>query len=194
MSDPRVHLNLGNALARTGRIQEARREYQEVLRLSPDYEPVVRTNLGVMAAEQQNWSEAIRQFKEALALDPAQPNALLGMGPACLAAGRIDDAIVAFRRALSFEVGPEPVLRRSLALAYLEAGLEEDARREATAALRLAPGDVGNVLALAHVAATQGRREEAEDLLTRARRLAPTAPGVTEEMDRIRGQLADARK
>ena len=194
VSDPRVHLNLGNALARTGRIQEARREYQEVLRIAPDYESVVRSNLGVIAAQQQNWSEAIRQFKESLALDPAQPNALLGMGPACLSAGRIDEAIVAFRRALSFSVGPEPLLRRSLAMAYLGAGLSEDARREAEAALTLAPGDVGNVLALAHVAAEQGKRGETEELLARARRLAPATPAVTEEIDRIRRQSEETRK
>ncbi len=189
--DPRVHLNLGNALARTGRIDEARDQYQEVLRIAPDYEATVRTNLGVIAAQQQNWTEAIRQFKEALALDPAQPNALMGLGPASLAAGRIDEAIVAFRRALSFGAGPEPLLRRSLAMAYLEAGLLEDARREAQAALRLEPADVGNVLAAAHVAAAEGRRGETEELVARARGLAPGAPGVRADVERILRQLAD---
>lgn len=190
--DPRVHLNLGNALARTGRIDEARSQYQEVLRIAPDYEATVRTNLGVIAAQQESWTEAIRQFKEALSLDPAQPNALVGMGPACLAAGRIDEAIVAFRRALSFGAGPEPALRRSLAMAYLEAGLTEDARREAQAALRLAPADVANVLAAAHVAAALGRRDEAEELIARARRAAPGAPAVAADIDRIRRQLAES--
>ncbi len=189
--DPRVHLNLGNALARTGRIDEARDQYQEVLRIAPDYEATVRTNLGVIAAQQENWTEAIRQFKEALTLDPAQPNALVGLGPACLAAGRIDEAIVAFRRALSFGAGPEPALRRSLAMAYLEAGLHEDARREAQAALRLAPAEVANVLALAHVAAAEGRRAETEELIARARGMAPGAPPVRADIDRILRQLAE---
>jgi tetratricopeptide (TPR) repeat protein len=191
--DPRVHLNLANALARTGRVDEARREYQEVRRLAPDYEAVVRTNLGVLAAEQEDWAEAIRQFREALAIDPNQANALVGLGPACFAAGRIDDAIVAFRRALAAGVGPEAPLRRSLAMAYLEAGLEDDARREAEAALRLVPADVGNVLALARVASAQGETEEAERLFAQARRLAPGSPLVNRAIQEARGAAEGGR-
>jgi tetratricopeptide (TPR) repeat protein len=184
--DPRVHLNLGNALARTGRVEEARREYREVLRIAPDYEAVVRSNLGVIAAQQGNWSEAVRQFQEALAVDPSYPNALAGLGPACFAAGRFDEAIVAYRRALAAGVGPEYALRRSLALAYLEAGLAEDARREAEAALRLEPQNVDTVLALARVASGQGRRAEAEQLFDQARRLAPGAPAVERAIEEAR--------
>lgn len=184
--DPRVHLNLGNALARTGRTEEARSEYRETLRIAPDYEAVVRSNLGVIAAEQGNWSEAVRQFTESLEIDPSHPNALAGLGPACFAAGRFDQAIVAYRRALAAGLGPEAVLRRSLALAYLEAGLPEEARREAEAAVRLGPRDVANVVALGRVAAGQGHREEAEVYFDRARRLAPGAPGVENAIEEAR--------
>ncbi|MFN8176631.1 MAG: tetratricopeptide repeat protein [bacterium] len=184
--DPRVHLNLGNALARTGRVDEAKKEYREVLRIAPDYEAAVRSNLGVIAAQQGDWTEAVRQFQECLSIEPSQANALAGLGPACLAAGRFDEAIVAFRRALAAGAGPEPLLRRSLSLAYLEAGLAEDARREAETALRLAPTDVANVLALARVAASQGRAEEAEKLFDQARRLAPGAPAVERAIEEAR--------
>jgi tetratricopeptide (TPR) repeat protein len=176
--DPRVHLNLGNALAATGRYDEATREYREVLRIAPDYESAVRANLGVIAAQQEDWSEAIRQFRESLAIDPRQGNALMGLGPACFAAGRFDDAILAFRRALAAKIGPEPPLHRSLALAYLEAGLVEDARREAEQAMRLAPGDVAGLIVRGRVSVYDGRLNEAERFFAEARRLAPGAPAV----------------
>jgi Flp pilus assembly protein TadD/4-amino-4-deoxy-L-arabinose transferase-like glycosyltransferase len=176
--DPRIWLNLGNCLARTGRVEEARDAYRQAMRLGPDFEVAVRGNLGVLASEQRDWHEAIRQFGRCLELAPDHPGALSGLGAAHLAAGNLDEAIVAFRRALEVGAGPEVAVRRSLAVAYLESGLPEEAERECLNALRRAPDDVGAVLVLARVKTAQGKEEEAAGLWEKARRLAPDSPVV----------------
>ena len=176
--DPRIWLNLGNCLARTGRGEEARDAYRMVLRIAPDFGPSVRANLGVLASTERDWPEAIRQFDECLVFDPRNPRALAGLGAAHLAVGNLDKAVVAFRRALDVGGAPEVPLRRSLAVAYLETGLPEEAERECLAALRRAPDDVGTVLVLGRIRVRQGRTSEADALWEKARRLAPGSATV----------------
>jgi tetratricopeptide (TPR) repeat protein len=178
VQDPRVHLNLGNTLARTGRSEEAREEYRKVLRIAPDYESAVRSNLGILATQEGDWNEAIRQFEECLRIDPGNGVALRALAVSLLSAGRFDEAIVALRRALTANAGGEAELRRSLSVAYLETGLLEDSEREALRALRLAPQDVVAVLTLGKVYARRGDREEAEAMWKRARAIAPGVPAV----------------
>lgn len=176
--DPRVYLNLGNALARTGRTEEAREAYRETMRIAPDYTTAVRTNLGIMAAQSADWREAIRQFDEVLRVEPAHPGALGGLGAAYLSSGRYDEAIEVTRRALANRVPPEGPLRRNLALAYLGAGLLDEARQEGEAALRAGPQDVSTVIALVRIYTARGEEAAAKAMAERARQLAPGAPAV----------------
>jgi len=67
--NPMAHNNLGNALYRKGRIDEAIRHYQEAIRLKPDYADA-HNNLGVVLYKKGQVEEAIRQFQEALKLKP----------------------------------------------------------------------------------------------------------------------------
>ncbi len=184
--DPRIWLNLGNCYARTGRVDEAREAWRRTIRIGPDFESAVRGNLGILATDERDWHEAIRQFDRCLELDPTHPAALSGLGGAYLAAGNLDEAIVAFRRAIDSRVSPEVPLRRSLAVAYLEAGLPTDAEIECLAALRRAPADVGAVLVLARIRMAQGRTGEAESLWEKARRLAPGSPVVERAISEAR--------
>jgi Flp pilus assembly protein TadD len=176
--DPRIWLNLGNCLARTARVDEAREAYRQTLRLAPDYEAVVSGNLGILAAQEKDWEEAIRRFERCLALDPRDVQALTGVAAAYLSAGRLDEAVVAFRRALAAGAGPENAIRRSLAVAYLHSGLLDEAEKECRAVLRRDPEDVTAVLILGRVHLQQGREEEARALWATARRLAPGSPAV----------------
>lgn len=176
--DPRVHLNLGNLLSQTGRLAEARLEYQRVLEIDLSYEAAVYNNLGILAAQQEDWQEAIRQFEACLATDAPGKNVLGHLGMAYLRSGRLDDAIATFRRALPRSADNEVVLRRNLALAYLESGLLEDAEKEALIALRRTPADVATVVLMGKVYARQGKADAAERMWSRARELAPGAPNV----------------
>ena len=189
--DPRVHLNLGNLLARTGRHEEAREQYRRVLQIAPDFAGVVRSNLGLLAAQESNWEEAIRQFEECLDVDAANATALVGLATAYLSAGRLDDSILMYRKALASKAGPEGVLRRSLSVAYFEAGLLKEAETEALAALRVDPNDVIAVLALGRVYASEGRHYDAREAWARARRIAPGVPAVERAIDESERLLAE---
>jgi Tfp pilus assembly protein PilF len=190
-ADPRVHLNLGNLLARTGRHADARTEYHRVIRMASSFEPAARANLGILATQEEDWNEAIRQFERTLEVDPDQPAALVGLAAAYLSAGRFDDAVVMHRRALAAEAAPEGALRRSLAVAYLEVGLLEDAEQEALAALRFDPEDVVAILTLGRVYRLRGDEESAERMWARAREVAPRAPAVERAIDEAATPEAD---
>jgi tetratricopeptide (TPR) repeat protein len=187
LSDPRVHLNLGNLLARTGRGGEAREEYHKVLRIDPTYESAVRHNLAILASQEGDWDEAIRQFEGALAADPDSPGALLGLATAYLSAGRLDESLVAHRRALADSAGPEGAIRRSLAVTYLEMGLLEDAEREALISLQLDPKDVVAVLTLGKIYTLRAAPEAAALMWEKARTLAPGMPLVERAIEDARG-------
>ncbi|MEZ5066754.1 MAG: tetratricopeptide repeat protein [bacterium] len=185
--DPRAWLNLGNTLARTGRLDEARDAYRETLRIAPDYAVAVHSNLGILAAQQGDWREAIRRFEEVLSRDPDHRGALLSAGAAYLTVGRFDDAILVLRRALTLGYGPETTIRRNLAVAYLEAGLVEDGTREAEIAYERAPDEVANVVALLRARAAAGDLDEAARLAARARELKPGAPDVERALEEVLG-------
>jgi len=176
--DPRVYLNLGNLLARTGRHADARTEYHRVIRLAPDYEAAARANLGILATQEEDWGEAIRQFERTLKADPDQRAALVGLAAAYLSAGRFDDAVVMHRRALAADAAPEGDLRRSLGVAYLELGLLEEAAAESMAALRYDPEDLVAILTLGRVHQLRGDLDAADRMWARAREVAPRAPAV----------------
>jgi protein O-mannosyl-transferase len=61
--------NLGNALAREGRLQEAENHLREALRWSPDHAPA-HNNLGNVLAAQGKIHEGIHHYQEALRLQP----------------------------------------------------------------------------------------------------------------------------
>jgi len=91
-----------------------RRRYEEALRR------------GHEALWQKQWGAAIAAYQEALAAAPDQPEALTGLGLACMEAGRYEEALAAFRQLAQLRPGdPTPVIR--LAEAYQRAGRAAEA-------------------------------------------------------------------
>jgi Flp pilus assembly protein TadD len=180
VNDPRIFLNLGNSLMKTGRYDEAREEYLKTLRIAPDFESAVRNNLGILAAHQGDWPVAIREFEASLAANPENTGALSNLASAYLSSGRFDDAVVAFRRALLRPDANEAQLRRSLGMAYYESGLLEEAEVELSEALKLDPRDLIALLTIAKVCAETGRDRDAEQWWATARQFGGGSPAVEE--------------
>ncbi len=130
------------------------------------YEQALRR--GHEALWQKQWAVAIAAYREALEAVPDQPEALTGLGLACMEAGRYEEAIAAFQQLRRLRPGdPTPVLR--LAEAYQRAGraaeaaahyhqagqlfaAQADLRRAVQAwvqAIRMEPGRVETLEALA---------------------------------------------
>ncbi|MBN2124387.1 MAG: tetratricopeptide repeat protein [Deltaproteobacteria bacterium] len=69
-----IRNNLGNALARQGRIAEAEMNYREALRIGPDV-AAVHNNLGNVLLEQGRLKEAVEHYRWALEIRPDFPPA-----------------------------------------------------------------------------------------------------------------------
>ncbi len=68
----KYYFNLGNALAKQDKIQEAVESYLEYLELadSPDNRALGEYNIGTLLAEAENWDPALKHLKNALKLSP----------------------------------------------------------------------------------------------------------------------------
>jgi Flp pilus assembly protein TadD len=98
-NNPIARNNLGNACAMKGQIEEAIHQYQETLRLKPDYAPA-HYNLGVTLYRSGRIDEATCQFQETLRLKPDHSEAHNNLGIALARRGQIDEAINQFQEAI----------------------------------------------------------------------------------------------
>ena len=88
----RPHNNLGNALAKQGRLAEAVDHYLKALRIKPDYVKA-HNNLGNALAKQGRTSEAINHFLQALRIKPDFKKAHNNLGNTLAKQGRTAEAI-----------------------------------------------------------------------------------------------------
>ena len=72
----RAHTNLGLALARQGRYDEAIEHHTEALRIEPGFAEA-HNNLANVLARQGKFEEATQHYTEALRLNPAMPKRIL---------------------------------------------------------------------------------------------------------------------
>ncbi len=135
---PRPRVQLGTALAESGRLAEAIREYTAVLERHPG-EATALANLGVARERQGAVDEAMERYAEALRIDPRLRGARNNLGVLLARKGRLREAIVeldeAVRRHPDFVEG-----RYNLALALRLAGRRDEARSQLRGVLALDPG------------------------------------------------------
>jgi tetratricopeptide (TPR) repeat protein len=89
----------GLALDQKGQTDAAIAQFQEAIRLKPDY-AMAYNNLGAALDEQGRTDEAIRQIEEAIRLKPDYANAHNNLGIAFLKENRIDEAISQFQEVI----------------------------------------------------------------------------------------------
>jgi lipoprotein NlpI len=94
-----AHNNLGVTLEKKGQIDEAIRQYQEAIRLKPDFAES-HSNLGAILGMQGQTDEAISQFQEAVRLVPDDATAHYNLGTALGVKGQVDEAISQLQEAI----------------------------------------------------------------------------------------------
>ena len=114
-----LHYNLGNALHRLGRTEEAVATYRRAAAYRPDLLPI-HNNLGTALQSLGRHEEAAAAFRQALRLAADDPALHRNLGIALEGAGHLDKAIAAYRRALALK-RDWPQICRNLANALLAA-------------------------------------------------------------------------
>ncbi len=117
------HSNLGNALQRVGRLEEATAHYLRALELAlaganqpgdPDHptaprasnDPLladVHSNFGSLRLRQGNCEDALRHYEQSCQMKPAEPMMHYSRGVALRKCGRTEEAEAAFRKTLELD-------------------------------------------------------------------------------------------
>ena len=132
-----AHNDLGVASAQAGRFEEAIGEYEQALRLKPDYAGA-QYNLGVTLARTGRTPEAIEHWEQALRLKPDFADAHSNLGVVFMEQGRVREAISHYEQAL--RIKPDlPEAHYNLGVALEKLGRTQDAIQHYEQALRIKP-------------------------------------------------------
>ena len=133
-----LHYNLGIALARQGKVEEAKRHYEKALQLFPDYAEA-QNNLGNLLLSQNKMDEAIALFRQAIQNSPENPSFRNNLGTALARQQMVAEATAEFQEAV--RLAPDYAEARvNLANAFLASGRPDEAVAQLNEALRLKPG------------------------------------------------------
>jgi len=137
-----AHINLGNALNKKGSVDEAIVHYQKALQIKPD-SAEAHINLGNALCQKGRVGEAITHFQKALQIKPdyveAQNTLAWVLATAPQASLRNGPQAVALAQQANQLAGAEnPIVLRTLAAAYAEAGRFPEAVATVQRALQLA--------------------------------------------------------
>ena len=100
--DAEVHANLGNALLRVGRFEEAEIRYRRALHISP-HAPDVCNNLGNALRGLGKADEALFYYRRATEQDPSFAEGFNNLGNGLRALGRLEEAVASYHRALEIK-------------------------------------------------------------------------------------------
>jgi tetratricopeptide (TPR) repeat protein len=166
--------NLGTALRRQGRLEEAATAFRFALRLKPTI-PELWNNLGNVQKDLGQFADAITSYRRALALRPHFPQPHNNLGNVLLSIGKLDEAVLSYRQALALEPGYVDAhvnLGIVLRLKNRTPEAEESCRR----ALQFASNSASALRLLAELRSDQGEFATAEKLYEQAIAIEPDCP------------------
>ena len=129
--------DLGIALSRQDRPDQALIYFRAALRLKPNY-PAALNNLANILAAQNHWDEAVTHYRQALRLKPDYINARYNLGDALGKMGRSDEAIQQLTEVLRRKPDDADAHNR-LGEILARQGKAKEALQSYEAALRLQP-------------------------------------------------------
>jgi tetratricopeptide (TPR) repeat protein len=163
--------NLGGALIETRRLPEAMEDYEEALRIKPDYADA-HNNLANALLLTDRVPEAMEHFQQALRIKPDFAEAHFNFGCALAQTGRMSEAIEQFEQAL--QINPDfAEACNSLAHALTLTGRVPEAIEQYEQALRIKPDFAEAHYNLGNLLFQTGRVPEAMEQYEQALRIKP---------------------
>jgi tetratricopeptide (TPR) repeat protein len=163
--------NLGAALSRQDRFEEAIEQYQAALKIKPDYADA-HYNLGYALAKTGKLDAGISHFKEALRIEPKNLKALNNLGVAEVLRGNYSKAIDHFRAALKINPSDADV-HNNLGFALREQDDPDAGMKHFTRALTIDSEHVGALNNRGLVLMSRGQLDAARQHFARALEISP---------------------
>jgi tetratricopeptide (TPR) repeat protein len=188
-NDAEAHKNAGLALEILARFNASEVEFNEALRLKPDYE-AIRLDLGILYANQSKFDQAIVELKKALALDASDVSAHCNLGSAFEKKGDFDSAIREYREAKRLDPNDLDI-RSMLAHALAQQGMTGEAIRENREIVAMAPDSAVCHTCLGSAFYSAWDFEDAEKEYRKAIKLDPSEADAYVGLGNIRYQTKD---
>jgi tetratricopeptide (TPR) repeat protein len=166
-----AHNNLGIVWVQAGQVQEAVRQYEQTLRIRPDY-PEAHYDLGVALEKMGRTQEAIQQYGYALQIKPDYAEAHYNLAVALNRAGRMQEAIGHYEQAVRIK-SDFVEAHNNLGLALMEQGRLPEAIGHYEQALRIDPQNASAEYNLGNALFELGKLPEAIEHWRQALRLNP---------------------
>jgi len=176
-----AELNLGVALERENKVDEAIPHYKEALRIRPFYADA-HYNLAVALGRKGNIDEAALHYGRVLQIRPRDANAHNNLGFLLFRQGRLGEAIAHYQEAI--RINPRfPLAQSNLGSALGRQGKIDEAVVHFRAALHDSPDDVLANYNLGIALMIQGKREEAAVHFREALRGRPGDPAIRKQLE-----------
>ena len=185
-----AHYNLGTALARAGKWEDARGRFDEALGLKPDFADA-QNNLAVALLHLGREQEAFAHVQQALVLRPDYPDAQVNLGNILARMGRLDEAAAHYARALQNDPG-FTAADVNWGNALARAGRVAEAIDHYQRALRGAPRSAVAHFDFGATLAEHGRLAEALDHYAQAAGIEPGNAEYHNALGTVLAQLARA--
>ncbi|HET6488471.1 MAG TPA: tetratricopeptide repeat protein, partial [Syntrophales bacterium] len=176
-----AHANLGVALNRMGRGQEAASHYLEAIRINPNYSSP-HYNLANYYAARGDKEQAYRHYQEAVRIRPDYANAYNNLGVLLASQGRFEEAASQYEKALRIEPA-NAGFHYNCGVALANQGRLSEAAAQFRDALVLRPNYAEAHNDLGKVLMTEGRPEEAASHFREAVWLKPNFTEARRNLD-----------
>ena len=173
-----------------------KRRYLELARLKASENPTdprARLELGIQRMVAGDNDGAERELSEAVSLDPTSELASLNLGGVRIMLGKLKEARTTLEDALA-TLPKSASLHYTLGIALEKLDNHGGAEKSYFAALALEPGDSAPLAALGRLSAEKGEMRAAEDFLKRALRLDPSNESALNNLEYVRGQMAEPQR
>ena len=180
-----AHYNLGRALERQGRLNEALMHFEQTFAIKPNDVDTLN-ELGCLLSKKERYAEALPYLESALILKPDFIELHYKIGKALLNLGRTDEAIRHYQAQLRYQPDHLASLQE-LGIALALKGDFDQAIIQFRAVLRYQPADPDAHFNLGKAFAAQGKTSEAIACLTEALRLRPGWDKAERELHSLRG-------